>query len=432
MSEPTGRLSLYDLLLKVAKAGGVAYYGSAGASKAMVPLDAHDLDKCLGVVNDGVRLFMSSAPLQGWRWQNRLAEITFATVQVEGTVDSGSVITLVDATLHTTYDADDDLVGYYCYDLTKEIYAVITDYTTATGTVIIGTGTANLWHTYDDKYTASVPVVGDHFHITNVKTVCGDKTRYFLPDDFNGDVSGRITYAQSTGHGHLIDWCDESTIRTNQEVTLTTGYPMYAAVRPSPVRRKWELVIDPSPTAGDTVVFPYRVGFNKFQTLTGTATGETDATELADTSLANLYPTDYFKGWTAEIIAGTGQNGYAEVQLYDKAGSFGVTKWLAPDGSSTNTAPATSSIYYVHEGYTHPAGMSYDQAILSACLCVAEQEFEDLQLGYVERFYKVDLPLAYQLDARSAPRKLGVMQPATGVRRNIMTWNDVTYPGNEE
>jgi hypothetical protein len=367
---------------------------------------------------------MSSAPPQGWRWQRRLAEVTFATVQVEGTVDSGSTTTLVDLTLHTTYTANTDLVGYYVYDLTKGIYGIVTSYVTATGTVTLSAG----WKTYEDRTTALYPVIGDSFQITNLKTVKGDKTRYFLPDDFNGAVIGAITYAHDSNRGHIISWCSEEIIRENEEVSVSTGYPMYAAVRPSPVRRKWELVVDPSPTSGDTVVFPYFVGFNRFQALTGTATANCGATALVDSGLATQsYPDDYFIGWTAEIVSGTGVGSYAVITDYTAStGTFAVAKWLAVDGSSTGVSPATSSIYYLYDGYTHPAGIAFDQAVLSACLAVAEQEFEDLQLGYVERFYKVDLPLAYQLDARSAPRKLGVVKPDGGVRR-LATWNDVGY-----
>jgi len=59
----------------------------------------------------------------------------------------------------------------------------------------------------------------------------------------------------------------------------------------------------------------------------------------------------------------------------------------------------------------------------------AELEFGTLEIDYSpsEKYLKKDLPAAYRTDARSAPKKLGFMQP--GLRRVVhkRTWKDVEY-----
>jgi hypothetical protein len=369
-------------------------------------------------------MFISHAPEEGWRWRNRIQEVTFGIVETTGTVDSGGATTLVDDALSSTYDADDDVNGYYVYDLTKEIYAVITDYATATGTVTVAE-----WLDYEDNVSSSTPASGDSYSITDVKTVHGDKARYYLSDDFQGDYSGTITYAKDSNRGHILDWVGEARIRQDREVSVITGRPARAAVRPSPVRRKWELIVDPSPSAADTVIFPYRIGFDKLQAIMGvtTASGDTSATIGG---IANLYPDDYFNGWYAYCVAGTGKNSYAKVTDYVGAtGVFTVADWLAIDGSAGGTNPDTTAAYmFITDNKKHPAGAQFDGAILSACLAQAELEFEGEDLmGRMDKFLKLDLPAAHAIDRRSAPKKLGQIMPGTRTHRYKRVWNDVAY-----
>lgn len=425
MSAPTSEYTIRDLIRRVAKAAGIAYYGSAGTGHATIPVDDHDFSQCLDVVNDGIKMFMANAPKNGWRWRNRIAQITFGTVETTGTVDSGGATTLVDATLSSTYDADDDVNGYYVYDITQKIYALITDYTTATGTVTVAA-----WLDYEDRASSLTPAAGDSFSITDVKTVAGDLARYWLPDDFQGEVAGDIHYAKDSGIGHLIEWAHESEIRFQREVAVTDSYPMQAAVRPSPARRRWELFVDPAPNAAKTVEFPYRVGFNSCLAVSGTAfNGSTTALVTTDAHVWKVYPDDYFNGWTIEIVSGTGRKSYAVITDFDSddgsSAVFTVAKWLAADGSSTGASPALNSVYFVTDNYKHPAGPQFDEAVLSACLAKAELEFEDIKMGYNEKFYKVDLPMAHLIDARSAPRKLGQMRSGSGRQVNERIWNTV-------
>jgi hypothetical protein len=199
MAEPTSAYSVWDLVLRVAKAAKVAYYGSDAQQTAMVPVNAHDFDRCLKVVTDGIKRFIHDAPEDGWNWQKRIAAVTFGIVEATGTVDSGDATSLVDATLETTYDADDDLNGYYVYDTTLKIQALITDYTASGGDITVGA-----WLDYYGNASSSTPAAGDTFYVTDVATVEGDKARYFLPDDF-GEVAGPIEYLRKSNVGH-IEW----------------------------------------------------------------------------------------------------------------------------------------------------------------------------------------------------------------------------------
>jgi len=432
MAEPSNAASAYDLVLDVALAAGIAYYGNTGQEAAAIPINQHDLYKCLRCVNNGIKLFIASSPPEGWRWMNRIMEVTLGTLQVEGTVDSGSATTLVDDALTTTYDEDTDLVGYYIYDQTKEIYAEIQSYDAkdeagdAKGEI-----TVTEWLDYDDVVSSSTPAANDNYSITNVKTVDGDKTRYPLSQDFQGEVSGKITYAADSGRGHIIDWRHEATIRTKREVTVTTDYVTRAAVRPWR-KRRWELIVDPSPTAADTLIFPYRIGFNALQIESGDINTPT-TTYIVDDSIGALWPNDYFVGWVVHIMSGRGRGCYNTVTGYTGAsGTFTVEKWLAADGATTGTTPNTESAYYVEpQNNRHPAGMQFDDAIRAACLAMAEREFDDVNKGYMAEFMERALPLAHQIDARSAPKKLGMMLPGTRPYRYHRIWQDVEYVGEK-
>ena len=431
MAEVTSVYSVYDLVLQVAKAAKIAYYGSDGQGIPMVPVNEHDFDRCLRCVNDGIKRFIHDAPPDGWKWQERLAEITFGIVEITGTVDSGSSTTLVDLTLATAYDADDDLNGYYVYDTTKKIQALITDYTTLTGTVIVGA-----WLDYYGNASSLTPAAADVFSVTDVATVAGDKSRYFLPDDFS-EIAGEIQYKKGSNVGH-IQWDHVNVIRDVVASGTSSGNPTIAAVR-SILNRKWELVVHPSPTAAKTVQFPYRTGFNKLQAVTGTAfNGSTTALVTTDSHIWKIYPNDYFNGWTIEIISGTGRKSYAKVTDFvsndGTSAVFTVAKWLAADGTSTGASPALNSIYYLTDGLKHSAGQMFDMAIRSAIMVEVAEEFGQLSYDAVGKYMQMDLPEAHALDARMRPRTVGSMQ--SGSRQSFRgthqpgqhrSWSDVSY-----
>jgi len=428
MSEPSSAYTLKDLLLRVAIATKIAYYGSTANSKATIPVDAYNFDACLRCVNDGIKLFIANAPQpSGWRWMNHIAEITFGTIETRGTCDDdGDDTTLIDGDLDDTYDTDDEIKGYYVYDLTQEIYAKITGYAHTTGTVTVAA-----WLDYNENVSSLTPASGDSYSITDVKTVHGDKSRYYLPDDFHGEITGEITYARDTGRGQ-IGWTSEGEIRTRREISVNIGYPALAAIRRSPARRKWELIVSPSPTAGETVIFPYKTGFDNLQGIVEVTTASA-ADSVTIGGIANQYPADYFKGWYAYCVAGTGINSYAKITGSTAAGVLSVAGWLALDGVSAGTTPhATAAYIFVTDNYRHPAGIQFDEAILSAILARAEMEFEEISspipgLSHNEKFYKIDLPAAHRQDARSAPKRLGQMMSSSGRPGPTRSWKNATY-----
>jgi len=425
MAESTSNYSFPDLILRIAEAAGCAYYGNDGSERASIPVDAHDLAKCRRCGNDGIKQFISDAPPTGWRWQNRIMKVTFGIVETTGECDDdGDATSLIDSDLADTYDTADEIVGYYIYDLTQEIYGVCTAYDESLGDV-----TVTEWLDYNGDSSSLTPADGDSYAITDVQTVEGDKRRYPLSQDFMGEVTGRITYAKDSGRGHIIDWDSEGAVRFQGEVSVSGGHPTRAAVRPWGNRR-WELIVDPSPTAADTVTFPYKIGFDKLQIEGGKATAA-DATSITIGALANLYPDDYFVGWIGYISAGTGRGSYAVITDYTGAsGKFTVADWLKPTGAAGGIDPAANSGFYAEPvANKHPAGMQFDMTILSACLMQAELQFESLQLEYSpsQKYMQRDLPAAYRIDAGSAPKKLGIMLPGTRRVVHRRTWKNVEY-----
>lgn len=75
MAEPTLAWTFEDYILRVAEYLGVAYYGASGNEAAQVPTDAHNLDLCKRIVNDGYRRFYEQNAR--WNWVLRPFSITF-------------------------------------------------------------------------------------------------------------------------------------------------------------------------------------------------------------------------------------------------------------------------------------------------------------------------------------------------------------------
>lgn len=344
MAEPTSALSFYDLILRIAERAGMAYYGTDGQSKAMIPIDKHNLAQCKRIVNDGVRMFVANPPSGGWKWQSRQASVL----------------------LYPDGDGSDNIDS--------------------------------------------------------------DAARYMLPQYFAGQVDGQIHYVNDTNHSTPITWVHPDIIDERRSVTVITGYPELAAIRPySPSSapslsssRRWELIVDPQPVAADTLIFPYTVYFDKMLLEAGLATGGSSTT-LVDGTYRDEAD-DYFNGWVLEIIAGTGKGETATITDY--TGSTGTFTFSALSGGST---PDTTSVYFVQPASNlHPAGFQFDNAIIAACKAQAELQIEQINEGFVELFYKVDLPGAHRIDGLSAPRTLGNFYGKHQVPRE-RTWDDVTY-----
>ncbi len=438
MAEPTSALSFYQLILEVAKEAGIAYYGSDGAQPPMIPVDPQDFEDCRRIVNNGIKMFISDAPVKGWRWMRRILPVAITATRIAGTVDSASSTTIVDATLITSYDTDDALNGFWCYILTgtgQYSYAQITDYTASTGTVTVAD-----WLDRFGNAGGTDPVAADTFAITSVETVEGDITRYPLPENFGGTPDGPIEYEADSTHGTNIEWVDESRIRARQAINTLIDYPRYAAIRRLEymsggfgVKRRYELLIDKKPSAAEVLEFPYTLFFDNLRMVAGLASGGS-ATTLVDSSFAAYYPDDYFNDtWKCFVISGTGIN--ARAIITDFTGStFTVTvaNWLGIDDSADAGAdPDGTSAYYMEPlANLHPAGFMYDQAIKAACLAQAEIEIEDVTAGFMDKYIKHDLPNAKKIDQRSAPRTLGMsnlmrVHGRRGSRSDVTTSHDL-------
>jgi hypothetical protein len=415
MSEVTSALSCSDLILRVAEAAGLAYYGSDGQGIACIPVDKYNFDKCKRIVNDGIRMFISRAPENGWKWRKRMASITFPT-WVTGTADSGTETTLVDA---VRTEVDDYFNGWILYIVSGTGIgqtATITNFTSLTGTfaftALSGASTPD---------TTSVYRVFDS--ITNI--INYDPARYLMPEDFGGEVTGPIRYAKNTGHGP-IQWSTQATIQAIRQCSTSRGYPNLAAYVPyQPTSqvlgsaRRWELLLEASPVAADTVEFPYTACFDKMQMESGITTGGA-ATTLADSTRKEA--DNYFNGWILTIIAGTGEGETATVADYTK--STGTFTFSALSGAST---PNTTSAYMVQPSANlHPAGFQFDEAVKGACFAELEMQIKDTIDGAIEYFNKVALPDAWRTDKGSAPRTVGNLNDRNRAGQDLHNWNVVT------
>ncbi len=400
MSEVTSALSFHGMILRIAREAGFAHYGSDGQGQAAVPIDRHDLADSIEIVNDAIRKFVSNGPRNGWKWQSRIMQLDIKSTRVTGTVDSASTTTIVDATLATasgivdsasattivdatlssTYDADDDLNGKYCYILTGTgagSYAAITDYTAATGTITVadwltsrglpggtdpvgtdtfaisdykvqigdycyitagtgkgswaiitaftganGTVTVADWLTEQGNPKGTDPTAGSTFAITQIETVGGDIARYPLPEYFSGDVNGKITYTKDSNHGMPIEWRDEAYIRRNRSVDVITSYPRFAAIRPLEHSAlgfgpKRRFEIIFDPEPSTNETLEFPYTAHFNELQMESAAVTTFSSEVTTCSaLAKLYPDDYFNGWVIRVSSGTGIGSYALVTDY--------------------------------------------------------------------------------------------------------------------
>lgn len=408
MAEPTSVLDFYELILRVAEIAGVAYHGSTGQSRAMIPINNSDLHKCKRVVNDAIKMFIALAPTTGWRWKRRIMEVTFAPMYT-GTAESGTSTSLTDTTIAGTYD--DDYFNTYTIKITagtgEDETATVTDFTGSSGKFDFSGGLSG----------GSTPDSTSEYRICRSTSVIdADSARYLLDQDF-GRATGKITYKASSNRGHIISWTGEGEIRANREVTVITGYPRKAAIRPYGTRRK-ELIVDPQPSSADTIIFPYSVGFDQLELEAGIATAGTSAS-LTCGALAGEYNNDYFNDWILTIVHGTGVRETATITDY--TGSSGKFDFTALSGGST---PDTTSVFYVEPASNkHPAGFEFDNVIISACKAQTEMQFKDIMEGFEEKFLNVDLPKAWELDARSAPPTMGDIG---GQQIQERIWSDVT------
>jgi len=255
MAEPTSVLTFTDLILKVAKKLGVAYFGANSDEVAQIPVDAHDLAECKALVNDAIRMFIHDGPQpNGWRWLRPVASLSlWPSVSLNA---ANPILTAVFAsgvtTLVSTSAAFFPSMEYKSIVITTVGTFTITEYVSTTSIKVSGDASA----AHGTNKTFSVTADGN----------------YTLPQLFGGQHLGQIIYAASTNRGMYLDWCDESAIRAwRQDLSSDSGTPWKAAIRikdtGSP-RKRWELMTYPIPSELLVVEFPYQIHFDSLTTLT--------------------------------------------------------------------------------------------------------------------------------------------------------------------
>lgn len=266
--------------------------------------------------------------------------------------------------------------------------------------------------------------------------IAADAARYMLAENFGGTVDGPIKYDADTSVGTRIEWCDEATIRARRAISVNTGIPILAAIRPYQptsetlsATRQWEMIVDPAPGSAYVVKFPYTLHFDKMLMESGTATNVVGG-NLSNSGIANLYPDDLYKDWRITIISSTGRKATAIVTSYVGAdGEFFVADWLYSDDTAAAADPVIGSKYIVEPVVNlHPAGHQFDDAVESACLARTEMESQDEHLDsfWTDYYHKKALRNAFAVDMRSAPRTLGPMLNGPALPRG-RNFNNVIY-----
>lgn len=97
-------LTYRDYIIRVAEFLGIAYYGDNGDEAAQKPTDAHDLDRCKRIVNDGWRAFVNSRA--NWNWLTPKFTITFQVNHYEYDMPPGFYGNIVEWPVY-----DDDQSG---------------------------------------------------------------------------------------------------------------------------------------------------------------------------------------------------------------------------------------------------------------------------------------------------------------------------------
>lgn len=255
MAEPTSTLTFSDLILHVAEKLGTAYYGPSGTNAAMIPINVHDLEKAKRIVNNSIRMFISTAPKpNGWRW---LRPVLRTDLWGDIAVDAANAIS--SATYNVSGSNTTIAVPNSAFFASMELKPMtitsvgavtIQNYVSPTSVIISGSHTASLGKTWS-------------------MTADGN---YTMPQSFAGQYLGGLAYTAGTNKGIGTEWVDESIIRRwRSDVNDDTGTPYQFSLRVMGVgtpRRRWELMAFPKPDEDLSVEFPAMLGFDSLVNLT--------------------------------------------------------------------------------------------------------------------------------------------------------------------
>lgn len=248
-TEATSALTFGDLIKEVARSIGVGYYGVLGDEALQVPVNAYDLDETSRLVNNGIRMFIADSPPGGWRWMRPVGTFVLwpdITVATSIPVTAGPYDTLNDQT---------ELIA-----VSAVFYETMEEKTLA----IDGGGSYVVKRIADSQ---RVYVYGDASgEVAGASWTMTTGGNFTLPRSFGGQVNGEITFAMGTDRGIYISWVDEVVIREwRSNLQNDSGTPIWAAIRPfqgTDARRRWQLVIYPSPDEVLSVAFPYTIQFD--------------------------------------------------------------------------------------------------------------------------------------------------------------------------
>ncbi|MBE3134086.1 MAG: hypothetical protein IMZ55_11470, partial [Acidobacteria bacterium] len=213
------------LVLRLAEALGVAYYGAAGTTVAAVPVDVHDLDRCKRIVNAGVRMYLADAPMAGWRWANPVASVSLWP-------DVAEVATSTITGVHTSFTTMTATVAagtipFYPSMVNKTLELATTGDVTIAG------------------YTSAtkVTVTGDYEAAAEMFAIASGGA-FTLPETFGGEFSGDINFTAGSNLGEKIEWTNAATVRRLMESGAgDTGTPRLAAVEKMALSRRWQLLV---------------------------------------------------------------------------------------------------------------------------------------------------------------------------------------------
>lgn len=258
MSDPSLGLTFSDFLIRTSEYLGNPYYGSTGQGAAQVPVNAFALDLATRLVNDGYRRFIGENPK--WNFLNVPVSITFNNapfidmVSAIGT-SSGGTITWVDSSIANVYP-DNTFTGQgatLTHSDTSTDEVLITNYVGVSGTF-----TATL----SPNQPGEVPQPGDSYSVAPYPMVAGQSWRYYMPDDFYGELLTPWTY-NIGGPRLTVNTVPEITIRQLRAGANTTGTVSNCAFRPinttaTSTAQRWEALFWPSPATTNTLTAMYK------------------------------------------------------------------------------------------------------------------------------------------------------------------------------
>lgn len=258
MSDPSLGLTFQDFQIRTAEYLGNAYYGANGQGAAQVPINVFALDLVTRLVNDGYRRFIGESPK--WNFLNVPVSITFnnapfiSSVSATGNVTTG-VVTWVDSSIAGVY-ADNTYTGQgatLTHSDTSTDEGLVTAYVGSSGTF-----TATL----SPNQPGETPQPGDSYSVAPTPMVAGQSYRYYMPDDFYGELLTPWTY-NIGGPRLTVETVPEVTIRELRAGANTTGTVSNCAFRPinttaASSGQRWEALFWPSPATTNTLTAMYK------------------------------------------------------------------------------------------------------------------------------------------------------------------------------